>query len=155
MDFIPTKLDGVYIIEPKVFGDHRGFFMESWSKRAFEEAGLFYDFVQDNHSKSGKGVLRGLHFQTENTQGKLVRVIKGEVFDVAVDCRPNSKTFGQWYGVTLSDENKMQFYVPEGFAHGFLVLSDEAEFVYKCTDVYNPKAEGGIPVHLRNILQKL
>ena len=101
--------------------------------------------MQDNHSKSSKGVLRGLHFQTENTQGKLVRVIKGEVFDVAVDCRPQSATFGKWYGVTLSEENKVQFYVPEGFAHGFMVISDEAEFVYKCTDLYNPKAEGGIP----------
>lgn len=144
-EFIKNEIEGLVVVKPTVFGDDRGFFMETYHKDEFAAAGIDREFVQDNHSKSSKGVLRGLHFQTENTQGKLVRVIKGEVFDVAVDCRPNSKTFGQWYGVTLSDENKMQFYVPEGFAHGFLVLSDEAEFVYKCTDVYNPKAEGGIP----------
>ena len=119
--------------------------METYQMSEFAAGGVDVKFVQDNESCSSKGVLRGLHFQKNNPQGKLVRVIEGEVFDVAVDCRPNSKTFGKWYGVTLSDENKMQFYVPEGFAHGFLVLSDEAEFVYKCTDVYNPKAEGGIP----------
>ena len=144
-EFIKNEIEGLVVVKPTVFGDDRGFFMETYHKDEFAAAGIDKEFVQDNHSKSSKGVLRGLHFQTENTQGKLVRVIKGEVFDVAVDCRPNSKTFGKWYGVTLSDENKMQFYVPEGFAHGFLVLSDEAEFVYKCTDVYNPKAEGGIP----------
>ena len=144
-EFIKNEIEGLVVIKPTVFGDDRGFFMETYHKDEFYAGGIDREFVQDNHSKSSKGVLRGLHFQTENTQGKLVRVIKGEVFDVAVDCRPNSKTFGKWYGVTLSDENKMQFYVPEGFAHGFLVLSDEAEFVYKCTDVYNPKAEGGIP----------
>jgi len=144
-EFIKNEIEGLVVIKPTVFGDDRGFFMETYHKDEFACAGIDKEFVQDNHSKSSKGVLRGLHFQKENTQGKLVRVIKGEVFDVAVDCRPNSKTFGKWYGVTLSDENKMQFYVPEGFAHGFLVLSDEAEFVYKCTDVYNPKAEGGIP----------
>ena len=144
-EFIKNEIEGLVVVKPTVFGDDRGFFMETYHKDEFAAAGIDREFVQDNHSKSSKGVLRGLHFQTENTQGKLVRVIKGEVFDVAVDCRPNSKTFGQCYGVTLSDENKMQFYVPEGFAHGFLVLSDEAEFVYKCTDVYNPKAEGGIP----------
>lgn len=144
-EFIKNEIDGLVVIKPTVYGDNRGFFMETYHKGEFVAAGIDREFVQDNHSKSTKGVLRGLHFQKENTQGKLVRVTKGEVFDVAVDCRPNSKTFGKWYGVTLSEENKMQFYVPEGFAHGFLVLSDEAEFLYKCTDVYNPSAEGGIP----------
>ncbi len=144
-EFIKNEIEGLVVIKPTVFGDDRGFFMETFHKDEFAAAGITGEFVQDNHSKSTKGVLRGLHFQKENTQGKLVRVIQGEVFDVAVDCRPGSKTFGQWYGVTLSAENKVQFYVPEGFAHGFLVLSDEAEFVYKCTDIYNPQAEGGIP----------
>ncbi len=144
-NFIKTELDGVVIIEPTVFGDERGYFMETYQKEEFAAAGIDRDFVQDNQSKSSKGVLRGLHFQTEHTQGKLVRVVSGEVFDVAVDCRPNSKTFGKWTGVILSAENKRQFYVPEGFAHGFLVLSDEAEFTYKCTDYYTPSAEGGIP----------
>lgn len=144
-EFIKNDIEGLVVIKPTVFGDDRGFFMETYQKDEFAWAGIDKDFVQDNHSKSSKGVLRGLHFQTENTQGKLVRVISGEVYDVAVDCRPASKTFGQWFGVVLSSENKMQFYIPEGFAHGFLVLSDEAEFVYKCTDVYNPGAEGGIP----------
>ena len=144
-EFIKNEIEGLVVIKPTVFGDDRGFFMETFHKEEFAAAGITREFVQDNHSKSSKGVLRGLHFQTENTQGKLVRVIKGEVFDVAVDCRPQSATFGKWYGVTLSEENKVQFYVPEGFAHGFVVLSDEAEFVYKCTDLYNPKAEGGIP----------
>ena len=144
-EFIKNEIEGLVVIKPTVFGDDRGFFMETFHKEEFAAAGITREFVQDNHSKSSKGVLRGLHFQTENTQGKLVRVIKGEVFDVAVDCRPQSATFGKWYGVTLSEENKVQFYVPEGFAHGFLVLSDEAGFVYKCTDLYNPKAEGGIP----------
>lgn len=144
-EFIKNDIEGLVVIKPTVFGDDRGFFMETYQKDEFARAGIDKDFVQDNHSKSSKGVLRGLHFQTENTQGKLVRVISGEVYDVAVDCRPASKTFGQWFGVVLSSENKMQFYIPEGFAHGFLVLSDEAEFVYKCTDVYNPGAEGGIP----------
>ena len=144
-EFIKNDIEGLVVIKPTVFGDDRGFFMETYQKDEFARAGIDKDFVQDNHSKSSKGVLRGLHFQTENTQGKLVRVISGEVYDVAVDCRPASKTFGQWFGVVLSSENKMQFYIPEGFAHGFLVLSEEAEFVYKCTDVYNPGAEGGIP----------
>ena len=144
-EFIKNDIEGLVVIKPTVFGDDRGFFMETYQKDEFARAGIDKEFVQDNHSKSSKGVLRGLHFQTENTQGKLVRVISGEVYDVAVDCRPSSKTFGQWFGVVLSSENKMQFYIPEGFAHGFLVLSDEAEFVYKCTDVYNPGAEGGIP----------
>lgn len=142
--FIETCLSGVYIVEPTVFGDNRGYFMETYHYEEFKKNGLDMVFVQDNQSKSRKGVLRGLHFQTENTQGKLVRVISGEVFDVAVDLRKDSETYGKWEGVVLSSENKKQFYVPEGFAHGFLVLSDEAEFVYKCTDYYNPKAEGSI-----------
>ena len=141
---IETKIPDVYIIEPTVFGDNRGYFMETYNKKDFEEIGLNYDFVQDNQSKSKKGVLRGLHFQKENTQSKLVRCIKGEVFDVAVDLRPGSKTYGKWEGVILSEENKKMFMIPKGFAHGFLVLSDEAEFVYKCDDIYNPQAEGGL-----------
>lgn len=143
--FVETGLPGVLVIEPTVFGDARGYFMETFQKKEFAAAGITDEFVQDNQSKSSRGVLRGLHFQKEHTQGKLVRVTKGEVFDVAVDCRPNSATFGKWVGVTLSAENKKQFYVPKGFAHGFLVLSDEAEFCYKCTDYYDPTAEGGIP----------
>lgn len=143
--FVETGLPGVLVIEPTVFGDARGYFMETFQKEEFAAAGITDEFVQDNQSKSSRGVLRGLHFQKEYTQGKLVRVTKGEVFDVAVDCRPNSATFGKWVGVTLSEENKKQFYVPKGFAHGFLVLSDEAEFCYKCTDYYDPTAEGGIP----------
>lgn len=141
---IETSIDGVFVIEPKVFGDERGYFMETYSDVEFEEIGICYRFVQDNQSKSRKGVLRGLHFQKENTQAKLVRVIKGEVFDVAVDLRPGSKTYGKWEGVVLSEENKKMFMIPRGFAHGFLVLSDEAEFTYKCDDVYNPNAEGGL-----------
>ena len=123
---IDTSIEGVCIIEPTVFGDNRGYFMETYSKADFEEIGLNYDFVQDNQSKSKKGVLRGLHFQKENTQAKLVRCIKGEVFDVAVDLRPGSKTYGKWEGVILTEENKKMFMIPRGFAHGFLVLSDEA-----------------------------
>jgi dTDP-4-dehydrorhamnose 3,5-epimerase len=144
MNIIETKLQGVVIIEPKVFGDNRGFFMETWNKEKYEEAGLPYHFVQDNLSFSTKGVLRGLHFQNPNPQGKLVYVLQGEVFDVAVDIRAGSLTFGQWEGVILSNENKKQFYVPEGFAHGFCVLSETALFAYKCTDKYNPQAEIGI-----------
>ena len=143
--FVETGLPGVLVIEPTVFGDDRGYFMETFQKEEFAAAGITDEFVQDNQSKSSRGVLRGLHFQKEHTQGKLVRVTKGEVFDVAMDCRPKSATFGKWVGVTLSEENKKQFYVPKGFAHGFLVLSDEAEFCYKCTDYYDPTAEGGIP----------
>ena len=138
---IETKLEGVYIIKPTVFGDTRGYFMETYSKTEFEKLGLYYNFVQDNQSKSKKGVLRGLHFQKENTQSKLVRVLKGEVFDVAVDLRPKSKTYGKWEGVILSEENKKMFLIPKGFAHGFLVLSDEAEFTYKCDDIYNHEEE--------------
>ena len=141
---IETSIDGVYVIEPTVYGDNRGYFMETYNKSDFEELGLNYDFVQDNQSKSSKGVLRGLHFQKENTQAKLVRCIKGEVFDVAVDLRPGSKTYGKWEGVILSNENKKMFMIPKEFAHGFLVLSDEAEFTYKCDDLYNPSAEGGL-----------
>ena len=143
-NFIKTSIEGVYIIEPTVFGDNRGYFMESYSKRDFEEAGLTMNFVQDNESKSKKGVLRGLHFQTKHTQGKLVRVVEGEVFDVAVDLRAGSPTFGKWTGVTLTAENKRQFYIPEGFAHGFLVLSETATFQYKCTDYYAPEYDGGV-----------
>ena len=143
--FEKTKLPGVVIIEPQVFGDARGYFMETYKKNLFAEAGVDREFVQDNESSSTKGVLRGLHFQKNHTQGKLVRVTHGEVFDVAVDVRPGSPTRGQWVGVTLSSEKKNMFYIPEGFAHGFLVLSDTAEFVYKCTDVYDPSSEGGIP----------
>ena len=142
--FNKTEIEGVYVIEPKVFGDNRGYFMETYNFEEFKENGLDTAFVQDNQSKSTKGVLRGLHFQKQHSQGKLVRVISGEVFDVAVDLRKNSSTYGKWFGVKLSDENKKQFYIPAGFAHGFLVLSDEAEFVYKCTDLYHPEFEGGI-----------
>ena len=144
-NFIETGLSGVVIIEPTVFGDARGYFMETYTRREFAQGGIDREFVQDNQSKSSRGVLRGLHFQKQHPQGKLVRVISGEVFDVAVDCRPGSATFGKWAGVTLSAENKKMFYVPEGFAHGFVVLSDEAEFTYKCTDYYTPGDEGGIP----------
>ena len=146
MKVIDTSIPDVKIIEPTVFGDERGFFMETWSQQKFEElvTGKPTSFVQDNHSKSKQGILRGLHYQTENTQGKLVRVTSGEVFDVAVDIRKGSATYGQWVGVYLSAENKRQLWVPEGFAHGFYVTSDEAEFVYKCTDYYNPNAEVSI-----------
>lgn len=141
MKVIETAISDVKIIEPAVFGDERGFFMETWQQKKFEESVAQRTFVQDNHSKSTKGILRGLHYQTENTQGKLVRVVAGEVFDVAVDMRRSSPTFGQWVGVLLSADNKRQLWVPEGFAHGFYVTSDAAEFVYKCTDYYNPEHE--------------
>ena len=137
-------IDGLYIIEPQVHGDARGYFMETYSQRDMAEAGLNMVFVQDNQSMSTKGVLRGLHFQKEFPQGKLVRVIRGSVFDVAVDLRSGSETYGKWYGVELTAENKKQFYISEGFAHGFLVLSDEAEFCYKVTDFYHPGDEGGL-----------
>lgn len=142
--FIETEIKDLYIIEPTVFGDNRGYFMETYNYDEFKQAGLDMVFVQDNESKSKKGVLRGLHFQREYSQGKLVRVLSGEVFDVAVDLRGDSETYGKWQGVLLSGENKRQFYVPEGFAHGFLVTSDEAEFVYKCTNLYHPEFEGSI-----------
>ncbi|MBS6284388.1 dTDP-4-dehydrorhamnose 3,5-epimerase [Haemophilus parainfluenzae] len=141
MKVIDTKIPNVKLLEPQVFGDERGFFMETFRDEWFKQNVADSTFVQENHSKSVKGVLRGLHYQTENTQGKLVRVVSGAVFDVAVDMRENSPTFGQWVGEILSAENKRQLWVPEGFAHGFYVLSDEAEFTYKCTDYYNPKAE--------------
>ena len=142
MNVIPTDLPGVLILEPKVFGDERGFFYESFNARAFQEAtGLDTQFVQDNHSRSQQGVLRGLHYQLENTQGKLVRVTVGEVLDVAVDIRRSSAHFGQWVAVRLSADNHRQLWVPEGFAHGFVVLSDFAEFLYKTTDYYTPSAE--------------
>lgn len=137
-------INGLYIIEPTVYGDERGYFMETYNQKDMEEAGLNMRFVQDNQSMSVKGVLRGLHYQKKHPQGKLVRVIKGTVFDVAVDLRKDSDTFGKWYGVELSAENKKQFYISEGFAHGFLVLSDIAEFCYKCTDYYHPEDEGGL-----------
>ena len=143
--FEKTRRPGVIVIQPWVFGDNRGYFMETYKKTDYAAAGIDREFVQDNESSSTKGVLRGLHFQKNHTQGKLVRVTHGEVFDVAVDVRPGSATFGQWVGVTLSAEKKNMFYIPEGFAHGFLVLSDTAEFVYKCTDVYDPASEGGVP----------
>ena len=141
-----TKLsiEGLYIIEPAVHGDERGYFMETYNQKDMEEAGLNMTFVQDNQSMSTKGVLRGLHYQINHPQGKLVRVIKGRVFDVAVDLRKGSATYGKWFGVELTEENKKQFYISEGFAHGFLVLSDVAEFCYKCTDFYHPGDEGGL-----------
>lgn len=144
MTFNKTEIEGIYIIEPKVFGDSRGFFMETYNEKDFKKNGLDYIFVQDNQSKSHKGVLRGLHFQKEHPQAKLVRVVEGEVFDVAVDLRKGSKTYGKWVGVVLSEENKKMFMIPRGFAHGFVVLSETAQFVYKCDDFYHPEDEGGI-----------
>ena len=134
-EVIKTPIKDLVVIQPKVFGDERGFFLETYNKKSFEELGLTMEFVQDNHSKSKKGVLRGLHFQTKNTQGKLVRVAKGSVYDVAVDLRKGSETFGKWYGILLTENNKTMFYVPEGFAHGFLTLEDGTEFMYKCTGI--------------------
>ena len=139
------EIEGLYIIEPKVYGDSRGYFMETYNLNDMKEAGLDMVFVQDNQSMSVKGVLRGLHYQINYPQGKLVRVVKGRVFDVAVDLRPGSATYGQWHGVELSEENKKQYYISPGFAHGFLVLSDTAEFCYKCTDFYHANDEGGLP----------
>ncbi len=138
------EIEGLCVIEPTVFKDERGYFVETYNQNDFKAEGLDMNFVQDNQSMSVRGVLRGLHFQKEYPQGKLVRVIRGSVFDVAVDLREGSKTYGKWYGVELTAENKKQFYIPEGFAHGFLVLSDEAEFAYKCTDFYHPGDEGGL-----------
>ncbi len=143
-NFIKTEIEGVYIIEPTAYGDNRGYFMETYNEAGFKAAGLNYTFVQDNQSSSRKGVLRGLHFQKTHPQAKLVRVLNGEVFDVAVDLRKNSKTYGKWVGVLLSDENKRQFMVPRGFAHGFVVVSETAEFAYKCDELYHPEDEGGI-----------
>lgn len=140
----PCDIEGLYVIEPTVFKDERGYFVETYNQNDMKEAGLDMVFVQDNQSMSTRGVLRGLHFQKQFPQGKLVRVVRGKVFDVAVDLRSDSKTYGKWFGVELSAENMKQFYIPEGFAHGFLVLSDEAEFCYKCTDFYHPRDEGGL-----------
>lgn len=137
-------IEGLCVITPTVHGDTRGYFMETYNENDMEEAGLALNFVQDNQSRSTKGVLRGLHFQKEYPQGKLARVIRGNVFDVAVDLRKDSASYGKWFGIELSEENKKQFYIPEGFAHGFLVLSDVAEFCYKCTDFYHPGDEGGL-----------
>lgn len=142
--FNTTDIEGVFVIEPKVYGDERGYFMETYSEAEFKEAGLNYGFVQDNQSSSRKGVLRGLHFQKTHPQAKLVRVLSGEVFDVAVDLRVGSPTYGKWVGELLSAENKKQLMIPRGFAHGFLVVSDTAEFAYKCDDFYHPEDEGGI-----------
>ena len=140
----PCDIEGLYVIEPTVFKDERGYFVETYNQNDMKEAGLDMVFVQDNQSMSTRGVLRGLHFQKQFPQGKLVRVVRGKVFDVAVDLRSDSKTYGKWFGVELSAENMKQFYIPEGFAHGFLVLSDEAEFCYKRTDFYHPGDEGGL-----------
>ncbi len=142
--FTETKIKGVYIIDTKVYGDHRGYFMETYKEKDFKDAGLDYTFVQDNQSSSRRGVLRGLHFQKTHPQAKLVRVLKGEVFDVAVDLRKGSKTYGQWVGVLLSQDNRKQLMIPRGFAHGFMVVSDHAEFAYKCDDFYHPEDEGGL-----------
>ena len=145
MNVIETSLPGVVIIEPKIFGDERGFFLETFQEHRYrDEAGIDLTFVQDNHSRSGYGVLRGLHLQKTKPQGKLVQVIRGEVFDVAVDINPNSSTFGKYEAVILNEDNKRQFYVPPGYAHGFVVLSEMADFVYKCTDLYDPSDEGGV-----------
>mgnify|MGYP001116201501 CR=1 FL=1 len=142
--FTKTDIEGVFIIEPRVFGDERGYFMETYNKADFYKAGITCEFVQDNQSKSSKGVLRGLHFQKQYPQAKLVRVTKGEVYDVAVDLRKDSPTYGKHVGVILSAEKKNMFFIPRGFAHGFLVLSEEAEFTYKCDELYHPEDEGGI-----------
>ena len=144
MKFTPTRIPDVVLIEPKVFGDHRGFFMETWQAQVFAKAGIAAPFVQDNHSRSAHGILRGLHYQLKHPQGKLVRVISGEVFDVAVDIRKDSPTFGQWVGELLSADNRRMLWVPPGFAHGFYVLSDSAEFLYKCTEFYAPEHERSI-----------
>lgn len=141
MKFSPRAISDVVLIEPEVFGDERGFFMETWHARKFAEVGIDASFVQDNHSRSGQGILRGLHFQSPHAQGKLVRVVEGEVFDVAVDLRKRSPTFGQWVGEYLSADNKRMLWIPPGFAHGFYVTSTAAEFVYKCTDFYAPEYE--------------
>lgn len=142
--FSPTSIEGLIVVEARAFGDERGSFMEVYRKTCFSEAGIDCDFVQDNHSSSVKGVLRGLHYQIEHPQAKLVYVVRGEVFDVAVDLRPESPTYGRWDGAVLSAENHRELFIPRGFAHGFLVLSDEAEFCYKCDDIYHPGDEGGI-----------
>ena len=144
MKFISTEIPGVIIVEPDVFGDHRGFFMESWHAEKFAEGGIDEQFVQDNHSRSNQGILRGLHYQIEQPQGKLVRVLSGEVFDVAVDLRRDSPTFGKWFGMTLNDIDKKMLWVSPGFAHGFYVVSEQADFFYKCTELYAPEHERAI-----------
>lgn len=144
MKVIETPLNDCVVLEPRVFGDERGFFLESWNAATFRDAGLDIHFVQDNHSRSARGILRGLHYQTEQTQGKLVRVTQGDVFDVAVDLRESSPSFGQWFGLTLSAANHRMLWVPPGFAHGFYVTSDSADFQYKCTDLYHPQSEACI-----------
>ena len=144
MKIIETHLPGVVVIEPKVFGDKRGFFLETFRQDVLQQAGIDVTFVQDNHSRSGQGVLRGIHYQLTQTQGKLVRVTSGSVFDVAVDVRHGSPTFGQWYGTQLDEESMRMMYVPPGYAHGFVVLSESADFLYKCTDYYHPESEQGI-----------
>ncbi|MEM9058403.1 MAG: dTDP-4-dehydrorhamnose 3,5-epimerase [Pseudomonadota bacterium] len=144
MKFTPSPLPDVIVVEPKVFGDERGFFMETWRQDLASQFGLDLTFVQENHSRSGPGVLRGLHYQVNQAQGKLVRVVRGEVFDVAVDLRRSATTFGQWFGIHLSADNKRQLWVPPGFAHGFLTLSDTVDFVYRCTDYYAPDEERAI-----------
>lgn len=141
MELIPTTIEGLLIVEPRVFGDERGFFLESWNRRTFAELGLDLDFVQDNHSRSARGVLRGLHYQQPKPQGKLVRVVSGRAWDVAVDLRAGSPTYGRWVGVELSAENKRMFWVPPGFAHGFVSLEDGTDFLYKCTASYDPTNE--------------
>ena len=144
MKKIETKIKDCFILEPDIFGDDRGFFLETYQKRRYKDLGINYEFVQDNYSRSSKGILRGLHFQKKKPQGKLVTVSLGEVYDVAVDLREKSNTFGQWASVILSEDNKRQFWVPPGFAHGFLVISDSADFHYKCTDYYDPSDEGSL-----------
>ena len=144
LKFEETNIKGVYIITPQVFGDSRGFFMETYNENDFAKVGLHFNFVQDNHSKSHKGVLRGLHFQKTHPQTKLVRVIEGEVFDVAVDLRKDSPTYGKWIGEILTEENKKMLLIPRGFAHGFVVLTETATFAYKCDELYHPEDEGGI-----------
>ena len=144
MEVVKTPIEGVLLIKPQVFGDERGYFVETWQKERYEAAGINLPFVQDNHSKSTKGILRGLHFQKQHPQGKLVMVSLGEVFDVAVDIRKGSPTFGKWFGAILNQENQNQLWIPPGMAHGFVVLSDVAHFHYKCTDLYHPGDEGSI-----------
>jgi len=144
VNLVETPLPGVLLIEPRVFGDARGFFLESWNRQSFAEAGLDMDFMQDNHSRSSRGVLRGLHYQLHNPQGKLVRVTQGAVFDVAVDIRRASPHFGRWVGYELSADNHRMLWIPPGFAHGFLVLSETADFLYKCTSLYDPPSDRGI-----------
>ena len=144
-------IEGIKVVTPTVYGDARGYFMETYNKKDFAEAGIDMEFVQDNQSASRRGVLRGLHFQIEHPQDKLVRVVRGEVFDVAVDLRKGSPTFGRWFGAVISEQNKKQFFIPRNFAHGFLVLSENAEFCYKCTDFYHPGDEGGLPYDDREI----